>query len=249
MRCAIFIPAYNAGRTLEGVFDRIPEEALDKIEEFIVVNDGSCDDTGVVIQRLAEQYRIKAITNEQNQGYGAAQKRAYDEAVRNGFDAVVMLHADGQYAPEVLGKIIHPIEEDIADIVCGSRILGGGMADGGMPLIRHLGDLFVTGLQNVILGADLTTYHSGYRAYSTKALRKIKYHNFSDGFYFDTEMLIAALRNNLRIVEVPVSKAYPEGNVSYLNPLSYVLCAVFVTIKYAFGKRMNANGAVKDCHK
>lgn len=235
MKVVVVIPAYNSAETIARVFKRVPEEALIKISEFIVVNDGSTDSTGEVVRELKERYKIKILTHPKNLGYGAAQKTGFKEALRDAADIIVLLHSDGQYPPELLLEMIEPVEKGEADIVGGSRILGGKMREGGMPLIRIFGNILLTKIENFVFRMDLTTYHSGYKVYSRKALEKIDFEKYSNYFHFDSEMLVGAKRNKLRIAEVPIPTRY-AGEKSYLNPVKYGIGVLGVIFRYLLGK-------------
>ena len=231
MKIIVVMPAYNAGKTLCEVFERIPNYAYKMVSEIIIVNDGSQDHTERLVSSfLMKKYpKIKLINHEMNKGYGAAQKTGYKEALKDGAEAVVLLHSDGQYAPELLLEMTVPIYNG-ADVVGGSRLLGGEMKKN-MPLIRYYGNRFLTKLENIIFNMNITTYHCGYKAYSRKALEKIPFEKYSDNFWFDSEMMIGAKRNNLQIVEIPIPTRYAEEK-SYLNPIPYGIGVLGVIIKY-----------------
>ncbi len=231
----VVMPAYNAEKTICSVFERVPKDALEKISEFIVVNDGSKDKTEETVKKLMNEYKIKLINHEKNRGYGGAQKTGYKGALRNGADIAVLLHSDGQYAPELLCDMVKPIEEGNADVVGGSRILGGKALEGGMPIIRYIGNIFLTKLENFVFHMNLTEYHSGYKVYSRYALESIPFEEYSNNFYFDSEMLVGAKRNNLKIVEIPIPTRY-AGEKSYLNPIKYGFGVLGVIFRYLTGK-------------
>jgi len=234
-RIIIVIPAYNAEKTIQSVFERVPKDALEKISEFIVVNDGSTDGTEDVINKLKERYNIKLINHEGNMGYGGAQKTGFSQALKDNANIIVLLHSDGQYAPELLSDMIKPIEEGKADVVGGSRILGGKALDGGMPIIKYIGNISLTSLENFIFRANVHSYHSGYKVYSRKALEAIPFEKYSNDFYFDSEMIVGALRNNLRIVDVPILTRYAD-ETSYLNPIKYGFGVLGVILRYLRGE-------------
>ncbi|MFH1054962.1 MAG: glycosyltransferase family 2 protein [Candidatus Altiarchaeota archaeon] len=235
MKIAVVMPAYNAGKTIEGVFERLPRESLDRISQFIVVDDGSRDDTAEKAEKLSKSYNIKLLKHNPNRGYGAAQKTGYTQALKDGTDIAVLLHSDGQYAPELILEMIRPIEEDRADVVGGSRILGGKTLEGGMPLVRYVGNRFLSILENIVFGLNLTTYHSGYKAYSRKALENIPFQKYSDKFHFDSEMLVGCKRASLRVSEIPIPTRY-AGEKSYLNPIPYGFSVLGVILRYLTGK-------------
>src|SRR5215475_10930981 len=173
-KVGVLIVAYNAGSTIQAVLDRITPSAWEKISEVFIFDDASQDDTC----RQAASYRespraskLKIFYNAVNLGYGGNQKRGYAYAVQQGFDIVVLLHGDGQYAPELLEELIAPIERGEAEAVFGSRMLVSGAARrGGMPLYKYVGNRILTRFQNLVLGVGLSEYHSGYRAYHVPSL-------------------------------------------------------------------------------
>ena len=207
---------------MEGVVRNIPENAWEKIETLLIVNDGSADRTGELARSLKADFpKIQVLDHEQNRGYGEAQKTAFNWALDNHGDTVVMLHSDGQYPPEFLLKMLAPLETG-ADVVGGSRTKHGDMRHGGMSQIRYWGTVILNWVENTVFRADLTSYHSGYKAYGRKALESIPYSKYSSTFNFDSEMLVGAIRANLDIVEVPIPTIHGEG-YSSLKPIPYGL--------------------------
>jgi len=236
MKVDVVMPAYNAGRTIKSVFERLSNGALSRISLFIVVDDGSKDDTAQVVGELAKSYKIKLVRHEVNKGYGAAQKTGFTAAIEDGADVAVLLHSDGQYAPELILEMIKPIENGAADVVGGSRILGGKALEGGMPKLKYYGNIFLTWLENLVFGMNLTTYHSGYKVYSRKALEKVPFLKYTDDFPFDSEMLVGCCkRANLKVVEVPIPTRY-SGEKSYLNPWTYGINIIGVILRYLRGE-------------
>ena len=230
-----YIPAFNAEDLIEGVVRSIPEEALDRIDTFLVVDDGSTDETYRVCTDLSREFsKILILRHEENRGYGAAQKTAFKWILDNGGDIGVMLHSDGQYPPEYLIPMLEPFSQG-ADVVGGSRILYGDMRDGGMSLTRYYGTLFLNGLENLVFRQKLTSYHSGYKAYSRKAVKNIPFNRYSDTFNFDSEMLVGAVRNHLKIAEVPIPTIHGQG-FSSLKPIPYGLSVLRTVLRYIFRK-------------
>lgn len=229
------MPAYNASKTIELVFKRIPKFSLKKINKFIVVNDGSTDNTADIIKRLSKNYKIKVITHSPNKGYGAAQKSGFKEALRLGADIAVLLHSDGQYAPEVMDNLLLPLEKGHADIVQGSRILGGTALKGKMPLYKYFGNRILTFIENIAYGMNMSEYHSGYMLYSKKALKTMPFEKLSDKFHFDGEMLLVGKKKNLRIKEIPIPTRYAKEK-SYLNPITYGFDVFKTIMNYWKGK-------------
>ncbi|HUG54648.1 MAG TPA: glycosyltransferase family 2 protein [Vicinamibacteria bacterium] len=198
----IVMPAYNAAKTLEDTFRRIPEGYYDEV---IVVDDHSRDDT----TELARQLNLKAIRHPHNVGYGGNQKTCYMEALRDGADIVVMLHPDGQYDPAIIPEMILPIREGRADMVLGSRMMiPGGAARGGMPKWKQVANRFLTTMENLAMRRSFSECHTGYRAYSRRFLETVPFLRNSNGFVFDTEVIFQAVHFGLPVVEVPISTRY-----------------------------------------
>jgi len=210
MKIAIYIPAYNAAGTLPGVLDRIPRSVRDEVEEIIVVDNASTDNTGEVVLQYRHDSglsKISLLTNAGNLGYGGSQKRAYRYAIEKGYQAVVMLHSDGQYDPQRIDYILEPIVKGEADAVSGSRLAGDPVA-GGMPLNRYLGNKMLTALTNQVLGWSLSEYHSGYRAYRCDALAQVPFERCADYYHFDVDIFIQFSIKGLKVVERPIDTHY-----------------------------------------
>ena len=190
--------AYNAVSTLGEVLDRIPDSLRDSIDVVLVSDDHSTDQTyeaALEYQRTHDALPIVVVRQRRNLGYGGNQKFGYRWLAEHGCDIAVLLHGDGQYAPEVLPEILAPLLEGRADVVLGSRMLvPGGAIDGGMPLYKYVGNKILTRFQNRVSGLALSEWHSGYRAFSLGALARIPFEENSDGFDFDTEVLLQLLR-------------------------------------------------------
>jgi len=229
------MPAYNAALTIERVFDRIPMEARERIRRYIVVNDGSTDDTAGALARLQSRFpTLEIIDHGVNRGYGAAEKSLLRRAVENGAEAAVLLHADGQYSPEKIPDLLAPLDRGEADLVQGSRMLGGGALKGGMPLYKFAANNCLTALENLGFGLKMAEYHSGYMLYHRRALTAIPFERLSESFDFDLEMIVAARVLELPIREVAIPTIY-AGEVSHLNPLKYGLDVLGVVWKYRRG--------------
>ncbi|MBM4159376.1 MAG: glycosyltransferase [Ignavibacteria bacterium] len=224
-KIGILVVAYNAVSTLTKVLDRIPKNVYDEIDEIAVFDDASKDETYMVsvgYKEVRKFEKLNIFLNEKNLGYGGNQKRGFKYFISRGFDAVVLLHGDGQYAPEVLAELYNPIIEDNADVVLGSRMMKkyGGALKGGMPFYKFVGNKILSSYQNFTLGMNLTEFHSGYRAYSVSGLKKINLDNCTDDFHFDTQIIIKSHHNNLKIVEVPIPTFY-GGEICYVNGMRY----------------------------
>jgi glycosyltransferase involved in cell wall biosynthesis len=226
-RVLIFVVSYNAERFIESVLKRIPHAVWvnDLYDtEVLVIDDCSDDETFARAKKYSQSQefrKIKVLFNPVNQGYGGNQKIGYFYAIEKGFDAVVLLHGDGQYAPEYLDHLIKPILNGDADAVFGSRMMKKREAlKGDMPLYKWVGNQILTFLQNKILRVRLSEFHSGYRAYSTSALASIPFRYNSDYFDFDTDIIIQLLLKKKKILEVPIPTFYGE-EISRVNEVRY----------------------------
>ena len=234
----IFIVAYNAETTIEKVLSRIPAELFDESRwntEILVIDDASPDETFSVGHRAtAAQEHVVFLKNPNNLGYGGNQKLGYRYAIDNGFDYVALIHGDGQYAPEELPNLLQPLQRGEADAVFGSRMLNPKDAlSGGMPLYKFVGNKILTFLENSIIGASLSEWHSGYRLYSVKALSEIPFEYNADYFDFDTDIIIQLEAANKRIVELPIPTFYGD-EICYVNGVQYALKIVFSCLLFRF---------------
>ena len=238
LRIAIYIPTYNAGRTLPLVLDRIPQDVKSRVEEIFIVDNASPDNTyliGLGYKNEKSLPNLNIYRNERNLGYGGSQKVAYRYAIEKGYDAVVMLHGDAQYAPEKIGTLLEPFEKGEADMVFGSRIAGLPLK-GGMPLHRFLGNRFLTTVQNYVLDWDLSEYHSGFRVFSCAALKRVPFHLCSDDYHYDTEILIQFKLQGLRVVERPIPTHYGTER-SYVNVWRYGLDILYSMAEYVLHQK------------
>ena len=193
MKLGILIVAYNAQDTLAKVLDRIPSDFTTKIDSILVCDDASTDDTHNVGLQYQSNSKLPLmiVRHQINLGYGGNQKTGYQWALEKNLDLVVLLHGDGQYAPECLPQMVEPIVSGRADVVFGSRMTTqGGARQGGMPLYKFVGNKILTTLQNRLAKVSLTEWHSGYRAYSVAALRKVNFLKNSDYFDFDSQIIL-----------------------------------------------------------
>ena len=197
----VVMPAYNAAKTLRMTYDELPHEMVDMV---ILVDDGSSDET----LRIARELRLEVFVHNRNYGYGANQKTCYREAMRAGAEIIVMVHPDYQYDPALLPEITRPIEDNLADVVLGSRLLAGNVVGQGMPWWKYLSNRFLTGLENRVFGLRLAEYHTGYRAYRREALEAVNLEMNSDKFVFAQEIIAQFVEAGLRIGEIPVPTRY-----------------------------------------
>ncbi len=224
-RIGILIVAYNAVSTLAQVFKRIPTDVWDNVEEVVVFDDASQDSTyelATGYKILSEIKHLKVFKNQNNLGYGGNQKLGYQYFSQKGFDVVVLLHGDGQYAPEILAHLYQPLVRGEADAVFGSRMMTryGGALKGGMPLYKYVGNQILTWFENHSLGMNLTEFHSGYRAYSLAALKQIDFSKMTNDFHFDTEIIIKLHHQSFLIQEVPIPTYY-GSEICYVNGMKY----------------------------
>lgn len=208
---------------------------MEYLNTVLVIDDGSSDGTANLTSRLQKEFpKIFLIQHPENRGYGAVQKTAFDWILEHNSDIAVMLHSDGQYPPEYLKPMLIPFKKS-ADVVGGSRILYGDMRWGGMSRTRYYGTMWLNALENLIFRQKLTSYHSGYKAYSRKALEQIPYESYSNTFNFDSEMLVGAIRAELSIEEIPIPTIHGAG-FSSLKPVPYGLSVLHTLVRYIFGR-------------
>jgi glycosyltransferase involved in cell wall biosynthesis len=223
----VVLPAYNAARTLERTCADIPAGAADEI---ILVDDASRDDTVAVAQRLG----LTVVTHSKNLGYGGNQKTCYRAALERGAGIVVMLHPDYQYPPQILPAMVEMVRSGLFDVVLGSRVLGRGALDGGMPLYKYAGNRLLTLTENLLVGRKLSEYHTGYRAYSRRVLETLPLLENSDGFVFDNQILCQAIAFGFTIGEVSSPCRYfPEmSSIGFGSSVRYGLGVLRTGLAY-----------------
>ncbi|MBC2601128.1 glycosyltransferase family 2 protein [Puniceicoccus vermicola] len=207
-KVVVVMPAYNAEKTIEKTHEEVVEQGIADL--VIVVDDRSSDDTVAVARALPNTLVHR---HSQNTGYGGNQKSCYRLACENDADIVVMVHPDYQYTPLLLPAMVSMISNDLYDCVLASRIIGGQALRGGMPLWKYCANRFLTASQNLLMGAKLSEYHTGYRAFSRKVLEKLDLEKNSDDFVFDNQMLTQIHWEGFRIGEVSCpTKYFPEAS-------------------------------------
>lgn len=222
------MPAYNAANTLVKTFNDIPKKYK---KDVILVDDGSWDKT----MKIARKLGIKAFVHPQNRGYGGNQKTCYTLALSEGAEVVVMIHPDYQYDSTLTEDIVKPILDGRFDIMLGSRIrTRKEVMDGGMPTYKYYANRFLTVLENIILGQNLSEYHTGYRAFHRKVLEKLPFHKFSDDFVFDQDILVSAVRESYKIGEIQVPVRYfPEASsINFQRSVKYGIGILWVLSRY-----------------
>ena len=231
-KVVVVMPAFNADRTLHLTYQDVPQDTVDQI---ILVDDGSSDGTLALARRLG----LEAFVHNRNYGYGANQKTCYTEALKLGAEIVVMLHPDYQYDPTLLPQMIEPIRDDQADVVLGSRLMGDSPVQQGMPWWKFAGNRFLTALENWTFGLELSEYHTGYRAYSRRALESVNFEMNSDSFAFDQEIIAQFVQLDHRLVEIPVPTRYfPEASsASFFASAKYGLTILWILLRFMLHRR------------
>ena len=229
----VVMPAYNAARTLRQTYAEVREQHL--VDAIILVDDGSRDDT-VAIARSLEGIRVHV--HEMNKGYGGNQKTCYRLALEAGADIIIMIHPDYQYTPKLIPAIVSIIGNGLHPCVLGSRILGGYALKGGMPLWKYLANRFLTLAENVLLGAKLSEYHTGYRAFSRQILEQLRLADNSDDFVFDNQMLAQILWHGFTIGEVSCpTKYFPEASsINLRRSIKYGCGCLATGLKFRLAK-------------
>ena len=227
-KIVVVMPAYNAELTLEKTFREIPKECTDEI---ILVDDGSFDNTINIAKKLG----IKLFIHSSNIGYGANQKTCYTEALNSGADIVVMIHPDYQYDPRIIPSAIEFIKLDICDVILGSRIRTRREAlSSGMPLYKYIANRFLTLVENIVLGQNISDFHTGFRIYTKNFLNCINFLDNSNDFAFDSDILVQAVYHGFRIGEVPIPVRYfPEASsINFRRSIIYGFQTLYVLLKF-----------------
>lgn len=222
------MPAYRAATTLQKTWRDLPHEIVDLV---LLVDDASDDETVEIARALGIEVRV----HSRNRGYGANQKTCYAEALARGADIVVMVHPDYQYEPRLVTAMAAMIESEVYDVVIGSRILGGRAVASGMPRWKYAANRFLTAFENIVTGAKLSEYHSGYRGFSRAALKALPLIENSDGFVFDNELLVQAIARSMSIGEIscPTKYADDSSSIGFRNSVVYGLGVLRTTMAFA----------------
>ncbi|TXI62516.1 MAG: glycosyltransferase family 2 protein [Flavobacterium sp.] len=223
----VVLPAYNAEKTLELTFHEIP---FDIVDEVILVDDSSMDNTLEIAQKLNINHIIQ---HDKNRGYGGNQKTCYNKALELNADIVVMLHPDYQYTPKLITAMCSMIANEVYPVVFASRILGKGALKGGMPLYKYIANRILTLVQNILINQKLSEYHTGFRAYSKGVLEKVNYNNFSEDFIFDNQMAVQIFKKGFEIGEISCpTKYFPEASsINFKRSVKYGLGVLWESIK------------------
>jgi glycosyltransferase involved in cell wall biosynthesis len=231
-KVCVVLPAYNAATTLGKTLAEIPKEIVDDI---VLVDDASKDDTFKVAQQLGIQHIIR---HEKNKGYGGNQKSCYDKARDLNADIVIMLHPDYQYTPKLIMAMASIIANEVYPVVLGSRILGRGALKGGMPMYKYVFNRFLTLTQNILMRQKLSEYHTGYRAFSKEVLEKINYRANSDDFVFDNQMLAQIFYAGFEVAEITCPTKYEEesSSINFSRSVTYGMGVLRTSFQYFFAK-------------
>lgn len=232
-KVVVVMPAYNAAKTLRQTYDEVRDQQI--VDHIILVDDRSRDDTVAVARGLEG---VQVHVHEKNKGYGGNQKTCYRLALEAGADIVVMLHPDYQYTPLLLPALVSMIANGLHPCVLGSRILGGYSLKGGMPLWKYVANRWLTLVENVMIGAKLSEYHTGYRAFSREILEKLDLSANSDDFVFDNEMLAQIVWHGFTIGEVSCpTKYFPEASsINFSRSVKYGFGCLSTGLAFRFGK-------------
>jgi glycosyltransferase involved in cell wall biosynthesis len=232
-KVVVVMPAYNAARTLRQTYAEVREQGL--VDRIILVDDGSRDDT-VAVARGLEGMQVHV--HDINKGYGGNQKTCYRLALEAGADIVIMIHPDYQYTPKLIPAMVSIIGNGLHPCVLGSRILGGYALKGGMPFWKYIANRWLTLAENILLGAKLSEYHTGYRGFSRELLEKIHLSDNSDDFVFDNQMLAQILWHGFTIAEVSCpTKYFPEASsINFRRSMKYGFGCLGTGLKFRLAK-------------
>ena len=231
-KIVVVLPAFNAEKTLEKTYNEIPLEIVDEV---ILVDDKSNDQTVKKAKNLGIN---RIILHDENQGYGANQKTCYKEALKSGADIVVMLHPDYQYTPRLIHSMVYLIANNVYPVVLGSRILGKGAIKGGMPLYKYFFNRILTFIQNILMGAKLSEYHTGFRAYSREVLQKINFNANSNDFVFDNQVLAQIHYAGFDIAEItcPTKYVKDSSSINFMRSIKYGFGVLRTSFQFFFQK-------------
>jgi glycosyltransferase involved in cell wall biosynthesis len=232
-RIIVVMPAYNAAKTLKATYDEVMDQGI--VDEVILVDDGSRDETVTLARNLPN---VTVHVHDRNRGYGGNQKTCYRLALGKGADIVIMVHPDYQYTPKLIPALASMIANDLHEFVIGSRILGGYAKMGGMPWWKYIANRFLTTVQNLLLGAKLSEYHTGYRAYSRHLLESMNFTGMSDDFIFDNQFIAQAVWRGYTIGEVSCPTKYfaEASSINFRRSSVYGLGCLIVSLQFRWAK-------------
>lgn len=224
----VVLPAYNASNTLRKTYNEIP---FDIVDDVVLVDDNSTDETLKVAKKLGIEHVLK---HDENKGYGANQKSCYKKALAIGGDIVVMLHPDYQYTPKLIHSMAYLIANDVYPVVMGSRILGKGALNGGMPMYKYIANRLLTLSQNILINQKLSEYHTGFRAFSANVLEVLNLDDNSDDFVFDNQMICQIFNKGFEIAEITCPTTYSEesSSINFQRSVTYGFGVLRVSFQY-----------------
>jgi glycosyltransferase involved in cell wall biosynthesis len=229
----VVMPAYNAAKTLQQTYEEVMSQGI--VDLVILVDDASHDDTAVIAAGLPQ---TRVHVHEKNRGYGGNQKSCYSLALESGGDIIIMVHPDYQYTPKLIPAMASMIGNGLYHCVLGSRILGGYALGDGMPLWKYVANRFLTFIENIILSAKLSEYHTGYRAFSRELLNKLPLEDNSDDFVFDNQMLAQIIWFGYTIAEVSCPTKYfaEASSINFVRSVKYGLGCLVTALKFRLSK-------------
>lgn len=229
----VVMPAYNAASTLRRTWEEVMAQGI--VDGVILVDDASSDETVAIAKTLPQ---TAVVVHPRNKGYGANQKTCYRAALEAGADIVVMVHPDYQYTPKLIPAMASLIANGLYECVLGSRILGGYALKGGMPIWKYISNRFLTFAENILIGAKLSEYHTGYRAFSRRLLERIPFERNSDDFVFDNQMLVQIVALGITIAEVSCpTKYFPEASsIDFRRSLVYGFGCLYTAVRFRLHK-------------
>ena len=231
-KVVVVMPAYNAEQTLEKTWSEIP---LDIVDEVVLVDDASRDETSHLARQLGIHHVLR---HDRNRGYGGNQKTCYAKALELGADIIIMVHPDYQYSPKLIESMAYIIANDVYPVVYASRILGKGALKGGMPMYKYVANRLLTLFQNIMMGQKLSEYHTGYRAFSGEALKKVDLETNSDDFVFDNQITAQIFMAGMEIAEVTCPTRYfkEASSINFRRSVIYGLGVLKVCLQYRLHK-------------
>lgn len=231
-KVVVVLPAYNAAKTLEITYNEIDFSVVDDV---ILVDDLSQDATVEVGRKLGIKH---IIVHDNNKGYGGNQKSCYNKALEIGADIIIMLHPDYQYTPKLIPAMVNLLDSGLYHVVLGSRILGKGALKGGMPLFKYVSNRFLTLVQNILINAKLSEYHTGYRAFTREVLQKVNYNDNSDNFVFDNQMLAQIWYAGYEIAEITCPTKYFDdaSSINLKNSTIYGIGVIKTSMQFRLQK-------------
>lgn len=232
-KIVVVMPAYNARRTLKVTYDEVMAQEI--VDEIILVDDGSRDETVSLARQLPN---VTVHVHDRNRGYGGNQKTCYRLALEKGADIVIMVHPDYQYTPKLIPALTSMIANGLHEFVIGSRILGGYALTGGMPWWKYISNRFLTATQNLLIGAKLSEYHTGYRAYSRHMLESMNFTTMSDDFIFDNQFIAQAVWKGYTIGEVSCPTKYfaEASSINFRRSSIYGLGCLMVSWQFRWAR-------------